>query len=511
MTHSLKELDDSKIADVIRQDYVSKLRKKQFSDSFVDPNDEQGYTPEMDEVKTRIKSNFDNFKSEFSDSISELESKFMLQYKEYMEIKRLSLKEKKALESLYKVKFTVEGIKELEERKEKLTLVFKEEHANLMKVYQDKQSELNTLIAADRQAFEMEMFKKRSDMEDELKILSKSKEKYILEQQNVRLDFEEEITLKRQEWESEKSNTEALFLQKKKEMIAEENQLKENIKSQHLIYEEQMKKNKSFYEKEESALSQKMEILQKKLTVLEEENKSLALQSQLSLDIESKKLKEQEQKFKEDMELYRDKVETELEQEKKKMMSSYQSTRDTAVDQIHDNEKQKLKSELLELSSQCDELNLILVSKDKALDDLRLKYEKRSNEINSNRKELESVRSVFDSKLEETNSELKNSLIEKFQKKLEETLEKEKKDYSQQIQTLNAEIEASKLETVKANQEVLKLQHQLKNSYSKLDQMKVDSVQNTVRQEVVAPLFDSSGNPKIIRTNRQKSAYSSPG
>ena len=38
----------------------------------------------------------------------------------------------------------------------------------------DKQSELNTLIAADRQAFEMEMFKKRSDMEQELKILSKS-------------------------------------------------------------------------------------------------------------------------------------------------------------------------------------------------------------------------------------------------------------------------------------------------------------------------------------------------
>ena len=61
MTHSLKEFDDSKNADVIRQDYVSKLRKKQYSDCFVDPNDEEGYTPEMDEVKTRIKNNFDSF------------------------------------------------------------------------------------------------------------------------------------------------------------------------------------------------------------------------------------------------------------------------------------------------------------------------------------------------------------------------------------------------------------------------------------------------------------------
>ena len=184
MTVFEEESTRERTVDLLLKDYNKKLRELQSQDTFSSENVETGIHQELDGVRHKIKQNFSNVKLEFEESISELEGQFLRQYKQYLEFKQLSSKAKHELEHLYKVRTTVESIKSLEQKRTQLEAVFKEEHSNLMKVYREKQSELNSRISADRQSFELEMFQKRSALESNIDDLKKQKERVLIDYQN---------------------------------------------------------------------------------------------------------------------------------------------------------------------------------------------------------------------------------------------------------------------------------------------------------------------------------------
>lgn len=459
----MSKLRDETSADQIINDYKKKLNSfKQFtvlnakSDVHV-----------VDPIREKIEYNFSLIRADFEDAIHALETRFLFQYKQYQECKRLTESEKASLELTYNLKSTVETLKKLESKVKDLENEFQVEHDRLQRLYQFKQSELSSRLSKEKQEFDNEIFEKRKnyeleidDYENKIKLikieLNELNHSFDLEVKEKRIECDRQIDLLQASFETQKNHLE-------KKIIKEKNDYKRKCED-YKFKEEQL--HIEFRQKEDEF----------KLLISDFDKRSYDLEE---------KLKERSLEF-----------ETELENQRKEMIKTYIKERDTEVDRHFRSVENELNNYILDLKEKLGKATE-RYKKDKVLFDEKI--EKYKNE-----------KSLLESKLNESLNNNENQLFE-FSKKetsffdLLNKMEQQIKSKNEEISRLKNYSQLIKEKASSIGSEVHKLDLEKRKQY--LNQLKRYYESKFLDQET---LIESLNNQiKVLNSKSSVSSISS--
>jgi hypothetical protein len=453
----------------------------------------------IDPIKEKIEHNFSVVRSDFQQHIQELESRFLFQYKQYQECKRLAEHEKKQLEQVYHIKASCDAVSKLQGKIKSLEQDFQTEHDRLQRLYQSKQTELAAKISLERKAFEEEMFTKRSELDSEVQLIEELIAKKRLEFDQLEKAFTEEMKDKREQWEKEEALLEREYQQKRQTYEDEYGDFQNKIRKQS---EEWKDKEIAFREemlKKEADWKETLNELDSRKQAVEEEIKAFELQSKVNRDLEIKQYEQRKIEFEKELEQQRVQFESELNDRREEMMQQYLQERDQETDRVHQQQLDFKDKELAEVKAK---MRVLQAELEASKSDSQYKKE----EVE---KELEKAKSKLDTLPELIKAEQKKTEI-LVQEKLESFYQLQQKDmereFKQQLDSqVSANIELQRRAEVYQEQ-IKSLESKLKRSEIQMDQIVVNSLESKSQPTAatsVQSVQNTAVRPKILRASKR--------
>jgi len=453
----------------------------------------------IDPIKEKIEHNFSIVRSDFQQHIQELESRFMFQYKQYQECKRLADHEKKQLEQVYQIKASCDSLAKLKEKITSLEQEFQIEHDRLQRLYQTKQSELSAKITLERKSFEEEMFTKRSELDSEVRSIEELIAKKRLEFDQLEAAFDEEMKDKREQWVQEEGLLEKEYQQKRQSYEDEYGDFQSKIKKQS---EEWREKELAFREemlKKESDWKSTLAELDSRKEAVEEEIKAFELQSKVNRDLEIKQYEQRKVEFEKELEQQRQLFESELNDRRETMMQQYIQERDDETDRLHQQEMELKNKEISEVRAK---MRVMQAELEAAKSDSSYKKEEAEKELRLAKEKIDRIPELI--KEEQKKAEvLTQEKLEAFYQLQQKELET---DYKRKLDSqVSANLELQRREEVYQEQ-IRSMESKLKRSELQMDQIVVNSLENKVPVKPVQPTKPASNTgvrPKILRASKR--------
>lgn len=453
----------------------------------------------IDPIKEKIEHNFSVVRSDFQQHIQELESRFMFQYKQYQECKRLADHEKKQLEQVYQIKASCEALKKLRDKIKTLEQEFQTEHDRLQRLYQSKQSELSAKITLERKSFEEEMFTKRSELDVEVRTIEELIAKKRLEFDQLEISFEEEMKDKRVQWQKEETLLEQEYQQKRQSYEDEYGDFQNRIKKQS---EEWKDKELAFREemlKKESDWKATLAELDSRKDAVEQEIKAFELQSKVNRDLEIKQYEQRKAEFEKELEQQRNLFESELNERRESMMQQYIQERDEETDRLHQQAMEDKDKEILEVRAK---MRVLEAELEASKSDSQYKKEEVLNELRLAKEKLEKIPDLIKEEQQKTEV-LTQERLESFYQLQQKEIETE---FKQKLEAqIAANVELQRREDVYQEQ-IRSMESKLKRSELQMDQIVVNSLENKIQPKSIPTQQQAPSpvaRPKILRASKR--------
>lgn len=453
----------------------------------------------IDPIKERIEHNFSVVRSDFQQHIQELESRFLFQYKQFQECKRLAEHEKQQLEQVYKIKASCDALNKLKEKIKSLEQEFQIEHDRLQRLYQSKQSELSAKISLERKNFEEEMFAKRSELDVEVRTIEELIAKKRLEFDQLEAAFTDEMKDKREQWKQEESLLEREYQQKRQSYEEEYGDFQNKIKKQSEEWKEKELEFREEMLKKESDWKSTLAELDSRKEAVEEEIRAFELQSKVNRDLEIKQYDQRKVEFEKELEQQRVQFEKELEDRRDDMMQQYLAERDQETDRLHQDQMAVKEKELSEVRAK---MRVLQAELEANKSDSVYKKEEAEKELQKAKEKLDKVPALIQEEHKKAEVLIQEKL-EAFYQLQQKELER---DYKTQLESqVNANLELQRREEVYQGQ-IKSLESKLKRSEIQMDQIVVNSLETKVQPKPTptAQLVQASPiRPKILRASKR--------
>ncbi len=449
----------------------------------------------IDPMKEKIEENFTLVREDLHHTLGSLEARVMHQYKQYLDCKRLADSEKKNLEDVYNIRTSFDSLALLEKKKARLEHDFQQEHNRLQNLYQSKQTELSQHLTAERKVFEDEMFKKRASWESEILDYETLIESRRLEFDKIEASLKCEIDEKRHQWLKEETLLVADYEKRRlkidQDFAAFESELESKSKD---LEKRELEFRGLMIAKEKEWVSTLSEIEARK-NHLVEDVQALEVQIQISRDIEETELSRRRDTLESELKNRKIAFEKELHVLRNEMLVSYKSERDSDVDAVYSIEKAAYEKDLLFLKSR-----LATVCGD--LEKSQLEYKNRGE---SKDKEIVSLKGQLDrasKRLDAEVNEVRLSVSEKLSRESALLIETIKKEFNVQFDVQKNDYLALEFLLKSEKETVTELEAQLKRAESSLNQIVVNSIENSSKSYAQFTGKPDRLKPKILRTSK---------